>query len=192
MTTPPIPLYTSFDRRLVGLHEIKGIDPDVVTFCVEMDLAPDSPIDVDAWDTSALQTLALLHQPILRPRTWHDDGRPKDYWAVGNLGLLHSLQRMRHPPKDFPVQVATRRLFRHEKIVLNATELLGMAAMFRTRPRMQERLFELSQRLSQVGVPLFVDDNALGFRRATGYSLRPVKKEPRADHSAQDGIGAAQ
>jgi len=192
MTTPPIPLYTSFERRLVGLHEIKGIDSDIVAFCMELDLAPDSPIDVDAWDIGALQTLALLHQPILRPRTWHDDGNPKDYWAVANLGLLHALQRMQRPPKEFPAQVATRRLFRHEKIALNATELLGMAAMFRTRPRMQERLFELSQRLSQVGVPLFVDDNALGFRRATGYSLRLVKKEPPVDNGAQIGNGAAQ
>ncbi len=60
MTTPPIPLYASFERRLVGLHEIKGIDSDVVAFCMELDLAPDSPIDVDAWDIGALQTLALL------------------------------------------------------------------------------------------------------------------------------------
>ncbi len=186
MSTEPIPLHKSFERRLVDLRAIKGVDPDVAALFADLDLAPDAPIDIEVWSNDALQTLALIHPPILRPRSRLETGEPKDYWAVANLGVLHSLQRLRRPPKMFPAQVATRRLFRHEKVEMNAVELLGMSALYRTRPRLPERLFVLFQRLVMLGIQMFIGDDMQTFRRATGFSLRSRKSTSEQPNDESD------
>jgi len=161
----------------VDLRAVCGVDPDVSALLLDLDIAPDAPIDIDAWSSEGLQALLQIHPPILRPRTLLKSGEPKDYWAISNLGMLYSLQRMRTPPKAIPAQVARRRLFRQEKIKLFSAELLGMPALFRTRPNLQDRLFALFQKLPARGIKLSVGEDALAFRRATGFSLRSGKSK---------------
>jgi hypothetical protein len=51
MSTPPISLPASFEERLVDLRAVYGVDPDVSALLLDLDIAPDAPIDIDAWSS---------------------------------------------------------------------------------------------------------------------------------------------